>query len=135
LVERTGGTIKAETAYRWHFNSTAMLDAELYGFERYFNEHRPYKAMGGKTPAQLTQECVYQNTQTLSPTTLRSVHNLVTLVNLIACKEKAVEKYHEHIKAYPWSSEMEPSSSERGRPSKLRFARMKRRGGKLKITR
>ena len=56
LVERTGGTIKAETAYRWHFNSTAMLDAELYGFERYFNEHRPYKAMGGKTPAQLTQE-------------------------------------------------------------------------------
>ena len=56
LVERTGGTIKAETIYRWHFDSTAMLDAALYGFERYFNEHRPYKAMGGKTPAQLTQE-------------------------------------------------------------------------------
>lgn len=56
LVERIGGTIKAETVYRWHFNSTAMLDAALYGFERYFNEHRPYKAMGGKTPAQLTQE-------------------------------------------------------------------------------
>lgn len=56
LVERTGDTIKAETIYRWHFDSTAMLDAALYGFERYFNEHRPYKAMGGKTPAQLTQE-------------------------------------------------------------------------------
>jgi transposase InsO family protein len=56
LVERTGGTIKAETVYRWHFDSTAMLDAALYGFERYFNEHRPYKAMGGKTPAQLTHE-------------------------------------------------------------------------------
>jgi transposase InsO family protein len=56
LVERTGGTIKAETVYRWHFNSTAMLDAALYGFERYFNEHRPYKAIGGKTPAQLTQD-------------------------------------------------------------------------------
>jgi len=92
LVERTGGTTKAETAYRWHFNSTAMLDAALYGFERYFNEHRPYKAMGGKTPAQLTQEW-FTKTPTLSPTTLRSVHNLVTLVNLIACKEKAVEKY------------------------------------------
>ena len=33
LVERTGGTTKAETAYRWHFNSTAMLDAALYGFD------------------------------------------------------------------------------------------------------
>lgn len=56
LVERTGGTIKAETVYRWHFDSTAMLDAALYGFERYFNEHRPYKALGGKTPAQLMCE-------------------------------------------------------------------------------
>jgi len=46
----------ARSIYRWHFDSTAMLDAALYGFERYFNEHRPYKAMGGKTPAQLTQE-------------------------------------------------------------------------------
>jgi len=56
LVERTGGTIKAETVYRWHFDSVAMLDTALYGFERYFNEHRPYKAMGGKTPAHLTHE-------------------------------------------------------------------------------
>ena len=54
LVERTGGTIKAETVSRWQFDSPAMLDAALYGFERYFNEHRPYKVMGGKTPAQLT---------------------------------------------------------------------------------
>lgn len=52
LVERTGGTIKAATVYRRHFDSTAMLDAALYGFERYFNEHRPYKAMGGHTPVQ-----------------------------------------------------------------------------------
>ena len=56
LVERTGGTIKAETVYRGHFDSTAMLDAALYGFERYFNEQRPYKVMGGKPPAQLAQE-------------------------------------------------------------------------------
>lgn len=56
LVERTGGTIKTETVYRWHFDSTAMLDAALDGFERYFNEHRPYKTMGGKTPVQLTHE-------------------------------------------------------------------------------
>ncbi len=56
LVERTGGTIKAETVYRWHFDSGAMLEAALYGFERYFNAHRPYRAMQGKTPAQLTQE-------------------------------------------------------------------------------
>jgi transposase InsO family protein len=56
LVERTGGTIKTETVNRWHFDSTAMLDVALYGFERYFNEHRPYKPMGGKTPVQLIQE-------------------------------------------------------------------------------
>lgn len=61
LVERTGGTIKAETVYRWHFDSTAMLDAALYGFERYFNEHRPYKVMGGKTPAQLTHEWYHRS--------------------------------------------------------------------------
>lgn len=61
LVERTGGTIKAETVSRWHFESTAMLDAALYGFERYFNEHRPYKVMGGKTPAQLTQAWDHQS--------------------------------------------------------------------------
>lgn len=56
LVERTGGTIKAATVYRWHFDSGGLLTAALYGFERYFNEHRPYKVMGGKTPAQLTQD-------------------------------------------------------------------------------
>jgi hypothetical protein len=38
-----------------------MLDAALYGFERYFNEHRPYKAMGGKTPAQLTQDWYHRS--------------------------------------------------------------------------
>lgn len=27
-----------------------------HGFERYFNAHRPYKSLGGKTPAQLTQD-------------------------------------------------------------------------------
>lgn len=56
LVERTGGTIKAETVSRGHVDSTAMLDAALYGFERDFNEHRPDKVMGGNTPAQLTHE-------------------------------------------------------------------------------
>lgn len=56
VEERTGGTIKAETVYRWHFDSGGFLAAALYGFERYFNEHRPYNVMGGKTPAQLTQD-------------------------------------------------------------------------------
>ena len=56
LVERTGGTTKAQTVSRQQFDSTAMLDLALYGSERYFNEQRPYKVMGGKTTAQLTQE-------------------------------------------------------------------------------
>jgi len=56
LVERTGGTIKAATVYRWHFDSGGLLTAALYGFEPYFNEHRPYRGMNGKTPSQLTQE-------------------------------------------------------------------------------
>ncbi len=55
-VERTGGTIKAATVYRWHFDSGGLLTAALYGFERDFNEHRPYQVMGGKTPAQWTQD-------------------------------------------------------------------------------
>ncbi len=56
LVERAGSTIKTETVYRFHFDTVAQLLSALYGFERYFNCHRPYKAMGGKTPSQLTQE-------------------------------------------------------------------------------
>lgn len=56
LVERAGSTIKTETVYRLHFDTAAQLLSALYGFERYFNGHRPYKAMGGKTPSQLTQE-------------------------------------------------------------------------------
>jgi transposase InsO family protein len=56
LAERTGSTIKTETVYRLHFDTSAQLFAALYGFERYFNYHRPYKAMGGKTPYQLTQQ-------------------------------------------------------------------------------
>lgn len=56
LAERTGSTIKTETVYRFHFDTGAQLLSALYGFERYFNAHRPYKAMGGKTPHQLTQE-------------------------------------------------------------------------------
>lgn len=56
LVERAGNTIKTETIYRFHFDTVAQLVSVLYGFERYFNYHRPYKAMGGKTPYQLTQE-------------------------------------------------------------------------------
>lgn len=56
LVERAGSTIKTETVYRLHFDTAAQLLSALYGFERYFNCHRPYKAMGGKTPSQLTQE-------------------------------------------------------------------------------
>jgi transposase InsO family protein len=55
LAERTGGTIKTETIYRLHFDTVSQLLSALYGFERYFNYHRPYKAMGGQTPYQLTQ--------------------------------------------------------------------------------
>ena len=56
LAERTGGTIKTETLYRFHFDTVSQLLTALYGFERYFNYHRPYKALGGKTPYQLTQD-------------------------------------------------------------------------------
>jgi len=56
LVERAGSTIKTETIYRLHFDTVSQLLSALYGFERYFNAHRPYKAIGGKTPYQLTQE-------------------------------------------------------------------------------
>lgn len=56
LVERAGGTIKNETIYRFHFDTISQLESALYGFERYFNYHRPYKAMQGKTPYQLVQE-------------------------------------------------------------------------------
>lgn len=56
LVERTGGTLKAETVYRFHFDTVSQLLQAVYAFERYFNAHRPYKAMGGKTPYQLTQD-------------------------------------------------------------------------------
>ena len=37
LVERARNTITAEKVYRRHFDSTAMMDAALYGFERYSN--------------------------------------------------------------------------------------------------
>jgi transposase InsO family protein len=56
LAERTGGLIKEATVYRRHYDSTAEMTSALYGFERYFNQHRPYKAMGGKTPVELAQE-------------------------------------------------------------------------------
>lgn len=56
LVERTGKTIKDETVHRFHYDGLAQLDSALYGFERYFNYHRPYRAMQGKTPYELVQE-------------------------------------------------------------------------------
>jgi transposase InsO family protein len=56
LAERTGGLIKEATVYRYHYGSVGEMESALYGFERYFNQHRPYKAMGGKTPVELAQE-------------------------------------------------------------------------------
>ena len=56
LIERTGATIKDATVNRHTYDSPAEMIAALYGFQRYFNEHRPYKAMGSKTPKQLTEE-------------------------------------------------------------------------------
>lgn len=53
LAERTIKTIKDASVYRLHFDSQAELVSALYGFERYFNCHRPYKAMGSKTPEEL----------------------------------------------------------------------------------
>ncbi len=55
LIERTGAIIKEATVYRYKYDSPAEMIAALYGFQRYFNEHRPYKAMGSKTPRQLTE--------------------------------------------------------------------------------
>ena len=56
LIERTGKTIKEATVKRYQYDSPAEMIAALYGFQRFFNEHRPYKAMGFKTPQQLTEE-------------------------------------------------------------------------------
>ena len=56
LAERTGQTIKSHTVWRFHYETSAQLDSALYGFERYFNYHRPYKVMQGKTPYELVQE-------------------------------------------------------------------------------
>lgn len=56
LAERTGQTIKKETIQRFHYDSLSQMVSALYGFERYFNYHRPYKAMAGKTPYELTQQ-------------------------------------------------------------------------------
>jgi transposase InsO family protein len=53
LAERTVGSIKNETIYRFHFESVDQMISALYGFERFFNCHRPYKAMGCKTPEEL----------------------------------------------------------------------------------
>jgi transposase-like protein/transposase len=55
LAERAGQTIKKETIHRFHYDSSSQMVSALYGFERYFNYHRPYKAMGGKTPYELMQ--------------------------------------------------------------------------------
>jgi transposase InsO family protein len=55
LAERTVGTIKTETVYRLHYDSPDEMVSALYGFERYFNLHRPYKAMDSKTPEELTE--------------------------------------------------------------------------------
>ncbi len=55
-MERTGHTLKSATVYRFHFATVAQLLQALYAFERYFNDHRPYRAMGGKTPYHLTQD-------------------------------------------------------------------------------
>lgn len=56
LAERTIQTVKNDTVYRLHYNSQAELISALYGFERFFNCHRPYKAMGSKTPEELAAE-------------------------------------------------------------------------------
>lgn len=56
LIERSGKTIKEATVYRYQYDSPAEMISALYGFQRYFNEHRPYKAMGFKTPQQLTED-------------------------------------------------------------------------------
>ena len=45
---------QTETVYRLHYNSHDEMVLALYGFERYFNLHRPYKAMDAKTPEELT---------------------------------------------------------------------------------
>ena len=45
-AQALGGTVA--TVAKWR--------RRRYGFERYFNEHPPYKVMRGKTPARLTQE-------------------------------------------------------------------------------
>lgn len=76
LGERTGGTIKADTVYRWHFESPALLDAGRYGFERYFT---PLQSDGPQNVYTVEARMVSPSTQSISPTARRIVHNLVTL--------------------------------------------------------
>jgi transposase InsO family protein len=63
LAERTGKTIKDQTVHRLQFNTPAQMRSVLYGFRQYFNLDRPYKAIGFKTPYQLTQEWYKQQPQ------------------------------------------------------------------------
>lgn len=56
LAERTGGIIKNEVIHRLHFDCLARMQEAIFGFRRYFNECRPYRVMGGKTPIQLVEQ-------------------------------------------------------------------------------
>lgn len=55
LAERTIGTLKSSVVHRMHYNKASQLSNALYGFIRFFNCDRPYKAMNGKTPVELTE--------------------------------------------------------------------------------
>lgn len=61
LAERTIGTLKSSVVHRMHYDSSSQLSNALYGFVRYFNCDRPYKAMNAKTPLELTESWFKKN--------------------------------------------------------------------------
>ena len=50
FVERLIGTIRRECLDRMLFWTTADLEAKLFDFQHYYNEHRAHAGLGGATP-------------------------------------------------------------------------------------
>lgn len=63
MAERSIKTVKNDVVYRMHYDNSSQLTNALYGFVRFFNCDRPYKAMDGKTPVELTETWFKKNKQ------------------------------------------------------------------------
>jgi transposase InsO family protein len=56
-VERFWRTLEEDLLYETTFTSVEELKEELLQYLIYYNEHRPHQAIGGKTPAEVNQNC------------------------------------------------------------------------------